>query len=66
VSPYVAATTGNFQINLSTANFAGRQHFEENDGTNTGTQGFPDIGAAQSLTGPTGTFSKETSHGSGN
>lgn len=65
VTPWVAPTTGNFSINLVAANFAGRQAFTETDGTNTGTAGHPDIGSAQSLTGPGGTFSKEVSYGAG-
>lgn len=63
LTPWVAPTTGDFRINLGSANFAGRQAFTETDGTNTGTVGYPDIGAAQSLTGPNGTFSKEHSYG---
>lgn len=47
VTPYSAPTTGNFTINLAAARNAGRGRWEENDGTNTGTIGYPDIGAAQ-------------------
>ncbi len=64
LTPWNAPTTGNFSITLTTANFAGRQSFTETDGTNSGTAGHPDIGSAQSLTGPGGAFSKEVSYGS--
>lgn len=63
--PWTSPATGNFTIALTTANFAGRQAFTETDGTNSGTAGHPDIGSAQSLTGPGGTFSKEVSYNSG-
>lgn len=52
-SPYTAPTTGNFSINLAAAQGAGRGAFTETDGTNTGTVGYPDIGAAQALPGCT-------------
>lgn len=47
VTPYNAPTTGDFSNILAAAQGVGRGHFEENDGTNTGTVGYPDIGAAQ-------------------
>lgn len=47
ITPWVAPTTGNFTVNLAAAMNAGRAHWEENDGTNTGTVGYPDIGASQ-------------------
>lgn len=53
VTPYSAPTTGNFSNVLSAAQGTGRGHFEENDGTNTGTVGYPDIGAAQAQIGCT-------------
>jgi hypothetical protein len=65
VTPWVDPANGDFRINLATANFAGRGAFTETASSYAGTVGFPDIGAAQSLTGPTGTFSKETSYGYG-
>lgn len=46
-TPYAAPTTGNFKINNVAAMGTGRGHFEQNDGTNTDTVGYPDIGAAQ-------------------
>ncbi len=46
-TPWNAPTTGDFRIVLAGAKNAGRSHFEETDGTNTGTVGFPDIGAAE-------------------
>jgi hypothetical protein len=48
VTPWVAPTTGNFSTNLAAAMAAGRGVFTETDGTNTGTAGYPDIGAAES------------------
>lgn len=47
-TPYNAPTTGDFSIVLATAISAGRGAFTQTDGTNTGTVGYPDIGAAQS------------------
>jgi hypothetical protein len=47
VTPWNAPTTGDFRTTLAAAQGAGRGHFEENDGTHTGTVGYPDIGAAQ-------------------
>jgi hypothetical protein len=61
VTPWSAPTTGDFRINLAAANWAGRASFTESDGSVSGTVGYPDIGAAQSKTGPGGTFSKEVS-----
>ncbi len=46
-TPWNAPTTGDFRIVLAGAKNSGRSHFEETDGTNTGTVGFPDIGAAE-------------------
>ncbi len=64
-SPFVDSPNGDFRINLATANFAGRQNFTETDSglSAPNTIGYPDIGAAQSLTGGGGTFSKEVSYG---
>lgn len=53
VTPWNAPATGDFSINLAAAQGAGRGAFTETDGTNTGTVGFPDIGAAQALPGCT-------------
>lgn len=47
VTPYSAPTTGNFSLVLPAAFNTGLQTWTETDGTNTGTVGFPDIGAAQ-------------------
>lgn len=63
VTPWVDPANEDFNINLSAANFAGRGAFVETDGTSSVTVGHPDIGAAQSLTGPGGTFNKEVSYG---
>lgn len=46
-SPYNAQTTGDFSLVLAQAIGVGRGAFTETDGTNTGTVGYPDIGAAQ-------------------
>lgn len=75
VTPYTAPTTGNFSINLTTAEGVGRGAFTQTDGSNTGTVGYPDIGAAQAQIGtpfptptatptvtPTPTTPPETSH----
>ena len=62
--PWVDGANGDFRINLVAANFAGRSAFTETASSYSGTVGYPDIGAAQSLTGQGGTFSKETSYGS--
>jgi len=51
VTPYSAPTTGNFSNVLAAAQGVGRSFFLETDGTNTGTVGFPDIGAAQANIG---------------
>lgn len=64
VTPWVNPASEDFNINLSAANFAGRGVFTETDGTSSVTVGYPDIGAAQSKTGPGGTFSKEVSYNS--
>lgn len=64
VTPWVDPANGDFRINLSTANFAGRAAFTQTASSYAGTVGYPDIGAAQSLTGSGGTFSKETSYNS--
>lgn len=47
VTPWNSPTTGDFTTVLPTAFNAGRFHYEQNDGTNTGTVGYPDIGASQ-------------------
>jgi hypothetical protein len=49
LSPYNAPATGDFRIVLAAAKNAGIGVFTETDGTNTGTVGYPDIGAAQHL-----------------
>lgn len=46
-TPWKAPTTGDFSTVLGAAIEAGRGAFTETDGTNTGTVGYPDIGAAQ-------------------
>lgn len=46
VTPWNAPTTGDFRTTLSAAKGVGRGVFTETDGTNTGTVGYPDIGAA--------------------
>lgn len=61
--PWVDPNNGDFRVNLAAANAAGRGSFTQADGSYTGTVGYPDIGAAQSKTGPGGTFSKEVSYG---
>lgn len=50
-SPYSAQTTGNFSLIAPTAQGTGYGTFLETDGTNTGTVGYPDIGAAQANIG---------------
>lgn len=65
VTAWVDPANEDFNINLPAANFAGRGYFTQTDGTSSVTRGHPDIGAAQSLTGPGGTFSKEHSYGFG-
>lgn len=62
VTPWVDPANGDFRINLAQANFAGRGAFTETAAGQAGTIGYPDIGAAQSLTGTGGTFSKKSSH----
>lgn len=47
-TPYNSPTTGDFSIVLAQAIGVGRGTFTETDGTNTGTVGYPDPGAAQS------------------
>lgn len=47
ITPWNAPVTGNFSTTLAAAINAGRGFFLETDGTNTGTVGYPDIGAAQ-------------------
>lgn len=63
VTPWVDPANEDFNINLAAANFAGRAAFVQTDGTSSVTTGHPDIGAAQSLTGPGGEFNKEVSYG---
>jgi hypothetical protein len=63
VTPWNSPTTGDFRISLPAANFAGRGVWTQTGNSKTGSVGYPDIGAVQSLTGPNGTFSKETSGG---
>lgn len=64
VLPWVDPANGDFRISLPTANFAGRGAFQQTATSYAGTVAYPDIGAAQSLTGGGGTFGKETSYGS--
>ncbi len=64
LTPWVDPANGDFRINLAAANWAGRGAFTETASSYAGTIGYPDIGAAQSKTGPGGTFSKEVSYGS--
>lgn len=55
VTPWNAPTTGDFTTLRSSAAFgAGRGNFVETDGTNTGTVGYPDIGASQALVSASG------------
>jgi hypothetical protein len=54
VTPWNAPVTGDFTITLAAANGAGRGAFTETDGTNTGTVGKPDIGAAQAAASAAG------------
>lgn len=61
-TPYNAPTTGDFSIVLAAAKNAGRGAFTETDGTNTGTVGYPDIGAAQSNSTGGGTKSAAYAH----
>ncbi len=49
VTPWVDPANGDFSINLSQAQSAGRGAFTETASSYTGTVGYPDIGAAQSL-----------------
>jgi hypothetical protein len=64
VTPYVAPTTGNFSINLAAAQGVGRGAFTQIDGTNTGTVGYPDLGAAQSsVTATLSANPREVSYG---
>jgi len=63
LTPWVDPANGDFRINLTAANWAGRGAFTETASSYAGTVGFPDIGAAQSKTGSGGTFSKEVSYG---
>jgi hypothetical protein len=64
VTPWVDPANGDFRINLTAANFAGRQAFTQTAASYAGTVGYPDIGAAQSATGGgSGTFTKEVSYG---
>jgi len=66
LTPWFDPDHGDFRINLAAANWAGRGAFTETSAALTApnTVGYPDIGAAQSKTGPGGTFSKQVSHGS--
>ncbi len=54
VTPWNAPDTGDFRIVLPSAIGTGRGFFLETDGVNSGTIGFPDMGAAQSTGGPGG------------
>lgn len=49
VTPWVDPANGDFRINLSTAEGAGRGAFTETQASYTGTIAYPDIGAAQHL-----------------
>lgn len=48
-TPYNAPTTGDFKLIDASAISAGRGAFTQTDGTNTGSIGYPDIGAVQAL-----------------
>jgi hypothetical protein len=63
LTPWVDPANGDFRINLAAANWAGRGAFTQTAASYAGAVGYPDIGAAQSKTGPGGTFSKESSYG---
>lgn len=63
VTPWVDPANGDFRIDLVAANFAGRGAFTETAPSYSGTIGYPDVGAAQSLTGGGGTFGREISAG---
>jgi hypothetical protein len=63
LTPWVDPANGDFRINLAAANWAGRGAFTQTAASYAGARGYPDIGAAQSKTGPGGTFSKESSYG---
>lgn len=65
LTPWVDPANGDFRVNLAAANFAGRAFFLETAASYAGAVGYPDIGACQSLTGISGTFSKEHSYGFG-
>ncbi len=62
-TPWVDPANGDFRVSLPAANFAGRGAFLQTAPSYAGTVGYPDIGSAQSKTGPSGTFSKEVSAG---
>lgn len=64
LTPWVDPANGDFRVNLAAANYAGRGTFTETASSYAGAAGHPDIGSCQSLTGPTGTFSKEVSYSS--
>lgn len=65
VTPWVDPANGDFRVNLAAANFTGRGAFTETAASYAGTVGYPDVGAAQSKTGSSGTFTKEVSGGYG-
>ncbi len=62
-TPWVDPANGDFRINNTQALGAGRGAFNTIAPSYAGTVGYPDIGAAQSLTGPGGTFTKQFTHG---
>lgn len=63
-TPWVDPDNGDFRINNPQANWAGYGFFlEGSEYSSPNTIGYPDLGAAQSKTGPGGTFSKEISAG---
>lgn len=49
VTPWVDPANGDFSINLTAAKSAGRGNFTETQASYAGTVGYPDIGAAQSV-----------------
>lgn len=60
ITPWNSPATGDFSIVLRAAMGAGRGKFEENDGTNSGSVGYPDIGSAQSIASAAGGVNSTT------
>lgn len=59
-TPYNAPSTGDFRISLAIAMNAGREYYLQTDGTNTGTVGYSDIGAANHLDTPDTPTARQT------